>query len=225
MFLIIREPKPVFYSHQNPVSYFSRSLRIALFAIAQVVIVGFNLGVSAQIKPDKTLGSEKSIVTPDNINNIDSDKITGGAVRGSNLFHSFQEFSIPEGRGAYFDNPAVIQNIFSRVTGNNPSEILGTMGVLGEANLFFMNPNGIIFGENSRLDLKGSFLATTADSILFPNDNKFSALNPDTPPLLTVEVQQPVGLQFEGKPGIITCLLYTSPSPRDLSTSRMPSSA
>ena len=160
--------------------------------------------LSAQIIPDETLGAESSVVTPDNINGIESGLISGGAVRGSNLFHSFREFNIGEGRGGYFDNPAVIENIFSRVTGSNPSEILGTLGVLGNANLFFLNPNGILFGPNASLDLRGSFLGTTADSIVFPNGNQFSAVNPDVTPLLTVNVQQPIGLQFEGQPGIIT---------------------
>ncbi len=159
----------------------------------------------AQIIPDNTLGDESSVVVPDvEIKEIESDRLEGGAVRGNNLFHSFQEFNIKAGRGAYFANPAVIENIFSRVTGVNPSEIFGTLGVLGNANLFFINPNGIIFGENASLDLRGSFVGTTADSVVFPDGKEFNATNPGLPPLLTVNVQQPIGLKFEGEPGIIT---------------------
>ena len=113
------------------------------------------------------------------------------------MFHSFREFNIDEGRGGYFDNPAAIENIFSRVTGSNSSEIFGTLGVLGNANLFFLNPNGILFGPNASLDLKGSFIGTTADSIIFPDGKQFSATNPEAPPILTVNVQHPIGLQFE----------------------------
>jgi filamentous hemagglutinin family protein len=160
------------------------------------VVPGYGDRASAQIIPDETLGNEPSLVTP-----IEEqvDRIDGGAIRGSNLFHSFREFNVGEGRGAYFANPAAIANIFSRVTGSNPSNILGTLGVLGEANLFVLNPNGILFGPNAKLDLKGSFLATTADSILFPEGKQFSATNPEAPPILTVNVQAPIGLQFEGK--------------------------
>ncbi len=123
-----------------------------------VTVPGWESMVLAQqIIPDETLGAESSVVTPDNIKGIESDHISGGAVRGSNLFHSFREFNIGEGRGGYFENPAAIENIFSRVTGNNPSNILGTLGVLGNANLFFLNPNGILFGRNASLDLRGSF--------------------------------------------------------------------
>ena len=157
-----------------------------------------------QIIPDETLGAESSVVKPDTIKGMESDRISGGAVRGSNLFHSFREFNIGEGKGGYFENPAAIENIFSRVTGSNPSEILGTLGVLGNANLFFLNPNGIIFGQNASLDLRGSFVGTTADSIVFPDGKQFSATNPSVPPLLTVNVQQPIGLRFEGQSRIIT---------------------
>ncbi|GAB4201719.1 MAG: hypothetical protein Fur006_54480 [Coleofasciculaceae cyanobacterium] len=103
--------------------------------------------VSAQIIPDETLGTERSRLTP---HNPSTERIEGGARRGANLFHSFQQFNVNEGRGAYFANPVGIENILSRVTGGNPSEILGTLGVLGNANLFFLNPNGIIFGLNTK---------------------------------------------------------------------------
>ncbi len=159
----------------------------------------------AQIIPDNTLGDESSVVVPEvEIKGIESDILEGGAIRGSNLFHSFQEFNIDAGRGAYFANPAAIENIFSRVTGVNPSEIFGTLGVLGNANLFLINPIGIIFGQNASLDLRGSFVGTTADSIVFPSGKEFSATNPGLPPLLTVNVEQPIGLKFEGESGIIT---------------------
>jgi filamentous hemagglutinin family protein len=177
-------------------SGFWKSCFTIAFALSMGVVPGYGDRASAQIIPDETLGNEPSLVTP-----IDEqvDRLDGGAIRGSNLFHSFREFNVGEGRGAYFANPAAIANIFSRVTGSNPSNILGTLGVLGEANLFVLNPNGILFGPNAKLDLKGSFLATTADSILFPEGNTFSATNPEAPPILTVNVQAPIGLQFEGK--------------------------
>jgi filamentous hemagglutinin family protein len=97
----------------------------------------------AQITPDGTLGPESSRTVPDTINNLPSDRITGGAIRGVNLFHSLREFNIREGRGAYFENPSGIANIFTRVTGGNPSNILGTLGVLGNGNLFLINPKGV----------------------------------------------------------------------------------
>src|SRR4028118_153930 len=161
----------------------------------------FPSGALAQIIPDSSLGPESSRTVPDTINNLPSDRIEGGATRGSSLFHSFGEFNISEGPGAYFGNPSGITNIFSRVTGGNQSNILGTLGVLGPANLFLINPKGIVFGPNARLDVRGSFLAGTADSIIFNNGVEFSSANPQGTPLLTVNI--PVGLRFRENPGAI----------------------
>jgi filamentous hemagglutinin family protein len=158
--------------------------------------------VLPQIVPDGTLGAEESLVTPDvNINGGLADRIDGGATRGGNLFHSFEQFNIGNGQRVYFANPIGIENIFSRVTGTDPSDILGTLGVNGGANLFFLNPNGIIFGENAVLDVRGSFVGSTASSIQFEDGTAFSAANPDTPPLLTISV--PIGLQYQGTEGDI----------------------
>ena len=143
--------------------------------------------VNAQIVPDNTLGAESSVVTPNvNIRGIPSDQIDGGAIRGANLFHSFEQLSVLEGRGAYFTNPAGILNILSRVTGANRSEILGRLGVLGNANLFLINPKGIVFGPNASLDVQGSFLATTADAVKLGDAGLFSATQPTTSNLLIV---------------------------------------
>ncbi|MEG4114095.1 MULTISPECIES: two-partner secretion domain-containing protein [unclassified Microcoleus] len=155
----------------------------------------------AQIIPDNSLGAESSRTVGDTINNLPSDRIEGGATRGVNLFHSLREFNIREGRGAYFANPSGINNIFTRVTGSNCSKILGTLGVLGNSNLFLINPKGIVFGPNARLDLRGSFLASSADSVVFKNGYQFSTSNPQLVPLLNVNI--PIGLNFRENPGKI----------------------
>jgi filamentous hemagglutinin family protein len=167
--------------------------------ILGTVLLGLILGVTdtaaiAQIVPDNTLGTDRSNLTPDNL-------IEGGAIRGANLFHSFSEFNVNEGQQINFTNPSGIARILSRVTGNNRSQILGTLGVLGNADLFLINPNGILFGANAKLDVRGSFVASTASSFKFPDGNEFSATNPQAPPLLTINV--PTGLQYNGSNAII----------------------
>jgi filamentous hemagglutinin family protein len=158
----------------------------------------FTHPVSAQITPDHSLGNESSIVTPNvKVKDAPAELISGGAVRGNNLFHSFAEFNVSEGGRVYFSNPDGIANILTRVTGNNLSEIFGTLGVNGAANLFLLNPNGIVFGENAALDLNGSFLGTTGDRYLFENGFEYSASEKNLPPLLTINL--PVGLQFGNK--------------------------
>jgi filamentous hemagglutinin family protein len=147
----------------------------------------------AQITPDGTLPNNSTININGNIFNI-----TGGTQAGSNLFHSFRDFSVVNGSEAHFNNAVDINNIISRVTGSSVSDINGLIKVLGNANLFLLNPNGIVFGQNARLDIRGSFVASTANSIKFADGFEFSAKNAQSAPLLTVSV--PLGLQFGANP-------------------------
>jgi len=162
--------------------------------------------ILAQIASDNTLGSANSTVST-----IDPviDRIDGGAIAGKNLFHSFQKFNISEGRGAYFANPAGIENIISRVTGGKASDIQGRLGVLGNANLFLLNPSGIIFGRNASLDMRGSFVASTASSLKFADGVQFSTTDAQTSTLLTVSV--PLGLHFGATPQNIINRSQASP--------------
>ncbi|NET03902.1 MAG: S-layer family protein [Symploca sp. SIO2B6] len=152
-----------------------------------IAIAAGNDRAFAQITPDGSLGAETSVVTPIAPN---LDQITGGAVRDNNLFHSFEQFNLGQGQEVNFEAPAGIENILTRVTGGSLSEILGTLGVSGlspNANLFLINPNGIIFGPDASLNVNGSFVATTANAIGFGEQGVFSASVPDAPsPLLTV---------------------------------------
>ncbi|AFY55534.1 filamentous hemagglutinin family N-terminal domain protein [Rivularia sp. PCC 7116] len=160
-------------------------LGIALF---QACLINPCFAQSSNIVPDNTLGAESSQVL-ENFQGLPVEIITGGAERGINLFHSFQEFNVSEGRGTYFFSPnAEIQNILARVTGRNLSDVLGILGTLGgsQPNLFLINPNGIVFGENASLDVGGSFVASTANAIEFGKQGLFSASNPQTPGLLNV---------------------------------------
>lgn len=152
------------------------------------------LAAHAQLVPDATLGPEASQVNPATVRGLPADLIEGGAARGETLFHSFGEFNVAELQRVYFANPAGIENILSRVTGGNVSNILGTLGVNGGANLYLLNPNGIFFGPNAQLDISGAFFASTADGFLFPNGDIYSAVIPDLPPLLSVDIQP--GLQL-----------------------------
>ena len=140
--------------------------------------------------PDPTLGPETSISVVNPITN--QEIILGGARRGQNLFHSFSSFSVPEISTTLFDGQSS-QNVLVRITGNQSSSINGNLGVIGNSNLFFINPSGINFGPNSRLLLSGSFIASTAkqlnfaDGSFFGNDIAQSFLSPATPTSLTID--------------------------------------
>lgn len=149
---------------------------------------------NAQVTPDGTLNT----TVFQNGNNF---TITNGNRVGNNLFHSFSQFSIPSKGSAFFNNTLDIQNIFSRVTGGNISSIDGLIKANGSANFFLLNPTGIMFGLNAKLDIGGSFLGSTASSIRFADGVEYSVANPTTSPLLTMSV--PIGLQMGNNPGAI----------------------
>ncbi|WP_375479111.1 filamentous hemagglutinin N-terminal domain-containing protein [uncultured Nostoc sp.] len=154
---------------------------------------------NAQVTPD---GSLNTTVSQSGKNFT----ITNGSATNSNLFHSFQEFSVPTGGSATFDlaNTPNISNIFSRVTGGNISNINGLIQTINGKNpisLFLINPSGIIFGANAQLNIGGSFIGTTASSIKFADGAEFSAINSESAPLLSINV--PIGLQLGNNPAPI----------------------
>jgi filamentous hemagglutinin family protein len=165
-----------------------------IFYLPSICFLAITYPATAQISSDGTIPTEV-------INSGDTIEIVGGSREGDNLFHSFAEFSVPNGRTAYFQNSSDISNIIGRVTGQSISNIDGILKTNGSANLFLINPNGIIFGANAQLDIGGSFIATTASSIKFADGTEFSATNKQASPLLTVSI--PVGLQFGASVGSI----------------------
>ena len=111
---------------------------------------------TGSITPDITLdgseeGLENSRIQPPTTGDL-SIVIDGGASRGAALFHSFEQFNIGENQQVFFTNPPNIDAIISRVTGDTASTLNGTLGVLGPADLFLLNPNGILFGPNAQLN-------------------------------------------------------------------------
>ncbi len=182
--------------HRNTIKSTLPALSWSIFFAWGLVALVVQPGRS-QIVPDTTL-PDNSTVTPQG----DANVITGGTRRGNNVFHSFESFSVPTNSAAFFDNPVEVNNIINRVTGSELSDIDGTLSANGAANVFLLNPNGIRFGENARLQIGGSFIGTTADALEFADGGVYSATDPAASPLLSINV--PIGLQFGNHPGTIT---------------------
>ncbi len=128
----------------------------------------------AVVTLDGTLGSAGSLTGPNYA--IPAEV---GQTRGANLFHSFGQFSLTSRESATFNGPRDIQNIIGRVTGGEVSSIDGLVrSSITGANLYLINPSGVMFGPNARLDVSGSFYASTADYLRLADGGRFDARNP-----------------------------------------------
>jgi filamentous hemagglutinin family protein len=152
-----------------------------LWKISLFVILFFSSPISAEIILDGTLGGPKGILKSQEIQYGQLFPISAsiGKQVGDNLFHSFEIFNLHPDEIASFGGPENIQNIISRVTGDHPSYINGTIhSAIPNADLYFLNPAGILFGPNARLSVYGSFYASTADYLRLAEGGRFDASHP-----------------------------------------------
>ncbi|MFN6142742.1 MAG: filamentous hemagglutinin N-terminal domain-containing protein, partial [Pseudanabaena sp.] len=176
-----------------------------LLSLAIMISYGYSLQpVSAQIQID---GSTATQVNGNTISPTGS-----GTVSNGNLFHSFNQFNVTQ-TGVIFNtgnsnvNGANINNIINRVTGDTPSSILGTIQSrqsFPNANVYLINPNGIVFGQNAKLDIGGSFHANTGTGLTFSNNQTLSVDKNSTvfpsgdPQKILFTINQPAGIINQG---------------------------
>jgi filamentous hemagglutinin family protein len=163
--------------------------------VSPLLCAGFTIPASAQI----TTGGDGTIVNQSG----NTFNITGGTqpTGSGNLFHSFGTFGLQTNQTASFQPGVSVTNILGRVTGGTYSSIDGKIQVTGSANLYLMNPAGIVFGKNASLDVNGAFTATAANAIGFGNSNWFKAFGTTNDyPTLT---GTPTDFAFTAVPGSI----------------------
>ena len=152
--------------------------------LSMAVILACGLGsqqTNAEVILDGTLGQSGALRGPEYaiIESL-------GQRRGNNLFHSFSDFNLNAKESAVFSGAKNIQNIISRVTGGNVSNINGKLqSTIRGADFYFINPNGVVFGENATLDVSGSFYTSTADYLRLGKDGRFDVTSPKNSVLTT----------------------------------------
>lgn len=173
-----------------------------LGTLTLVVFLGLRPSVRAEIVPTNLPEVDSSQLSTQVINDQPTIVISGGTERGDNLFHIFEDFNVDTNEQVLFLNDASASRIFSLVTGSDSSRINGTLGIIGDGNLFLLNKNGINFGANAVLAIKGNFIATTADRIDFADGTTLSSDEIGRSPLLSSSI--PVGLGFSSRDSAIT---------------------
>jgi len=123
-------------------------------AVIIIIFILFSIpmipSANAEVSLDGSMGSSGALVGPDYTIGHDL-----GRLQGANLFHSFNRFNVMTGESATFTGPNTIENVIGRVTGGTSSSIDGLLrSTIQDANLFLINPNGVMFGPNAALDVK-----------------------------------------------------------------------
>jgi filamentous hemagglutinin family protein len=129
----------------------------------------------AEVITDGTVGAAQNLGGPNFV--IPQ---TLGSIRGTNLFHSFQNFNIANTESATFTGANSLQNVISRVTGGQSSNINGLLrSQVGQAAFYFINPAGVVFGVDAKVDVPGDFHVSTASELRFSDGAVFSSVQPD----------------------------------------------
>jgi filamentous hemagglutinin family protein len=176
---------------RHAVGHLSRFLLLGGGLLLGVMLTVSAAQVSTAIRPDGTLGT--TVTQSGSIYTIMGGTRPGN---GPNLFHSFDRFSVGTGDTARFSGSTGIQNILSRVTGGQQSLIDGRLqSTIPGANLYLLNPSGVLFGPNARLNVRGSFHVSTADYLRLADGATFSAHLGEKS---TLTIASPVAFGFLG---------------------------
>lgn len=155
----------------------------AKIQITAILLLTTAQPLHAAITLDGTLGRSGTINGPNYAITPDL-----GMQSGNNLFHSFSNFNLVKGDIATFSGPTNIANIISRVTGGSGSSIDGTLkSTISGANMYFLNPAGVMFGPSANIDISGSFHVSTADYLKLGTNGRFDAAIPANSVLTTAE--------------------------------------
>ncbi len=168
--------------------------------------IAYGQATNISATPSGPGGLGTTLSTSGNTTNIAGGTRPGG---GPNLFHSFNQFSVGAGDVASFVNPGGVSNVISRVIGGSPSNINGTVQALN-ANLFFLNPAGIVFGPSAHLNVSGSAYFSTAQQLRLSDGGIFTASTTLLGLDSTLSASSPAAFGFLGQGPYGTIVLSSS---------------
>jgi len=159
---------------------------------SKLKILGYSLAISLTGTPlvwafngiatDGSMGPAQVLSAPGVATNVNIPQSLGTTV-GNNLFHSFSTFNIETGQTVTFKENITnsLANVISRVTGGSVSNLDGMLRSTpgGQADFYFINPAGIVFGANAQLDVAGAVHFSTADQLNFQDGGHYNATNPN----------------------------------------------
>ncbi|MDW8260947.1 MAG: filamentous hemagglutinin N-terminal domain-containing protein [Phycisphaerales bacterium] len=139
--------------------------------MASAACAAIGPAAQAQVQTDGSLGPVRTLAGPNMLVTPDL-----GQQRGGNLFHSFRHLNVNTGQSLTFTGPTSVRNVLARVTGGEMTRINGRLACdIPSANLYLMNPAGILWGPGAELDISGSLVMTSSDLIRFSDGGRFAA--------------------------------------------------
>ena len=166
--------------------HFNRFGRCKVFA-GLTLAIALSSSAFCDVVIDGSLGGMPRAVMPGSGFDYDIQQ-ADGQTRGSNLFHSFDQFDIDFGEHANFSGANAINNIIARVTGGESSIAGRVSSDITGASLWLVNPDGFLFSNGAVVDVDGSFNLSTADFLDFSDGSRIFSRLGGTSTLTTAEV-------------------------------------
>jgi len=126
-----------------------------------------------------------------------------GQLVGASLFQSLRDIDVPAGDAARFavSEPGVsVDYVFARITSGQETQFGGDLRSDLAADIYLLNPYGLMFGAGSQIDVKGTFYVSTADEVRFDDGSTFETRADGSVPAIAVGAPASFGFLLDDAP-------------------------
>jgi len=141
---------------RHPTPKLQTSFRLSRLARALAAGSLLSVGLPAVQAAPPALPTGLSVAAGQAQVNVNGSHMT--VTNSSQAILNWNSFSIGQGAAVYFQQPNASSQVLNRVTGSDPSAILGNLGSNGK--VWLLNPNGVLFGATARIDVGGMVAST-----------------------------------------------------------------